>query len=220
MKLKSIIPVLILALTTACGKDNSDNKHTDTDDSDYADWIPSTAMIIADLSGHSLTEGVVDGYHKPDWTFNIEYGNVSDLKVEEVLTKTDSKYLVIVDMKLSKGGNYYYQTKARINYIKSPEDDSPIFDYVTSLGMSIVADDEFKNDITCELVDDGWGGVYCLQLRNKSEISLAVGGQVMVKNQWTKFSTVVAPNGTATVGGTFSGGSVTDYRIDFIVRDL
>jgi len=184
------------------------------------EWPPSLALITADLTGHSLTEGVRDGYHRKDWTFDIEYGDVSDLRIDSVLACTTSKYLVIVDMKLSKrSGNFYYRTKARINYIKSPDDNSPKLDYVTSLGMEVVSDGEFDGDISCELADDGWGGVNCLKIKNNGEIALAVGGRLLAGNEWIKFATLVPSNEEVPVGGTFSGGSVSDFRIDFVVRE-
>lgn len=193
---------------------------TEQSDSNIGDWPPSPALITADLTGHSLSEGVENGYHRPDWTFDIEYGDVSDLRIIQELTRTASKYLVIAEMKLSKGGNFYYLTKARINYVKSPADGSPVIDYVTSLGMRIVSDGEYDKDIAAFCADDGWGGVNCLKIRNKSEITLVVGGKVYANNRWFKFSKVVEPHGNASVGGTFGGGNVTNYRIDFVIREV
>lgn len=201
------------------GEGNSSAHTRNATSKPIASWPPSIDLISADLVGHSLAEGVKSGYRRPDWRFEIEYGNVSDLKILNVLTFTEKKYLILAEMKLSNTDNYYYQTKVRINYVKSKLDNTPKLDYVTSLGMTLVSNGEYNNDITSELVDDGWGGVTCLEIKNIGEVALAVGGKVLVDNQWKKFSNVVSPNNSINIGGTFGGGSVADYRIDFVVRE-
>lgn len=222
MKLKSIIPVLILALTTACGQSGNSNDSTDDDSTDLntdngtattstnkvvvSDWPPSEALIATDLIGRSLTEEFGNKYHDSDWCFTIEEGNISDLKISEVLTHTDSKYLVLVDMKLSNGGNYYYQTKAKINYIRSSENDAPVLDYVTSLGMTIVSDGEFDDDIEHSI-----SGSF-LVLNNKCDISLTVGGKRLMNSTWENFSVIVPAHSSEQM-------IATDYRIEFIIRD-
>lgn len=228
MKAKSIIPVLILALSTACSQGSSDNSSSDNNSTEFgssknngttstnnvvvSDWPPSEALIATDLIGRKLTEGTENGYQSKDWTFNIESGNISDLKVSEVLTHTDSKYLALVDMKLSKGGNYYYQTKARVNYVKSPEDNTPVLDYVTSLGMTVVSDGEYDDDIEHSIEGS------FLELRNKCDVSLTVGGKILEYNSgWRHFCIVVPAQSSRTVSP--SHWSALDYRIDFVIRD-
>ena len=67
-------------------------------------------------------------------------------------------------------------------------------------------------------IDDEWGGVNCLQLKNISEITLAVGGDLLSHNGWQRFSTVITPFYSISVRETINGGSVKDYHINFIVR--
>jgi len=223
MKAKSIIPVLFLALSTACSQGSGDNSSFDNDSTELNssttnkatstgkivvnNWPPSEALIATDLIGRSLTEDFGNKYHSSDWCFLIEPDNISDLKVTEVLTHTDTKYLVLVNMKLSTGGNYYYDTKAKINYIKSPEDNSPVLDYVTSLGMTVVSDGEFDDDIEHSIENGRF------ELTNKCDIALTVGGKILYSYGWENFCTIVPPYSTKKFYSTI------DYRIDFVIRD-
>lgn len=181
---------------------------------------PSKEAIVADLTGHTLSEGVENGYHKKDWVFKIEYGNIHDFEIAEELINNETQYQIIADMKISKGGNFYYRTKARINYQRDTNG-KPVLDYVLSLGMTVVSNGEFDDAIMPRIDQDGWGGTYCLYLRNTSELTLVVGGRIRtVDDGWKKFSSVVDTHKESAVGGLFGGGSVSDYVIDFVVREL
>lgn len=237
--MRTITSLLIIALLTLTGCSKSKNRPADTETTTTADtsaasddrgeldpgnskhtgdWPPSPALITADLTGHTLRENTSNGYHKSDWVYEIEYGDVSDLKVVEVLTLTETKYLVIAEMNLAGGKNFYYHTKARINYTRTAKDPTPVLDYVISLGMEVVSDGEYDGYITGALVDDGWGGVNCLQLTNNGEVALVVAGKLLNNDGWQKFSQVIPPHERVQVGGTFAGGSVQDFTITFVVR--
>lgn len=139
--IKHAIEVLLLSLAvtmaSGCGKTNPGSLPNDTSDGaaestlarsaspaissvedKIADWPPSPSHIQADLIGHDLSEGVRDGYFPNYWIFEIEYGNIKDFYIEKVLTQTDNKYMIVANINLSTGGNFYYRTKARINYVK------------------------------------------------------------------------------------------------------
>lgn len=181
---------------------------TDLSDKQFpkqTEWPPSVNRISTDLVGHSISEATENGYHEPGWTFVIEDGDVSDIRLSEVLTSTDSKYLIVADMKLSKGGNYYYQTKVRINYIKDKNGDV-VLDYVKSLGMNVVTDGEYDDDISCS--NDG-----LFFITNNGEVALWVGGKVFSNSKWSKFSIVVPPHRSE------CPSYCSDYRIDFVARD-
>lgn len=85
--------------------------------------------------------------------------------------------------------------------------------------MSVVSDGQYDDCIICEIADDGWGGVNCLSIRNVSECTLVVGGQIRLYNGWQKFSRPVSPHDSGSVGGTFGGGNVQDYTIEFVIRE-
>lgn len=178
-------------------------------------WLPSIERIKRDLVGHSLAEGLSNGYHTDDWVWKIEYGQIDDLEIIDVVEKNDKNYVFVAKMILS--ATYYsYNVKTKIKYIATP--DSWNIDYVLSLGMHIIVTHEYDTCIKSSIVDDGWGGVNCVQFKNISEMTLVVGGDFLSYNGWKRFSRVVTPHSSAKVGGTFNGGSVEDYRINFIVR--
>lgn len=178
---------------------------------------PGVKQIQKDLVGHSLAEGVTNGYRSADWRWTIKEKQISRLRIVQVLSKTPREYMAIVQMRLSNG-YYAYNAKAKIKYIRTAQNRWKM-DYVVSEGMYIVVTHEYDNFIRSEIVDDGWGGTYCLQFTNMSELSLAIGGDMLTYNGWQRFSVLLKPNKKASVGGVFNGGSVNDYRINFIVRD-
>lgn len=178
---------------------------------------PGAARIARDLVGHTLSEGLDNGYHYDGWTWRIEQGEISDLKIERLLQNSNGTYRVIISMKLS-AGYYYYATRAEVAYTLSQRGEWQ-FDYVTSLGMKIISTHQYDNCIRASVVEDGWGGTYCLRLRNVSELPLAVGGSIQAGGTWHRFSQLVEPQSELTVGGLLMGGSVEAYKIDFIVRE-
>lgn len=180
---------------------------------------PTIESIPYDLIGHKLSEGVSDGYHKQDWTYEIKNNSISSFYVKKTLEDNGNNYVVVASCRL-KGGdnsNFYYDTELKIGYIN--KGNGWKLNYVNSLGMNVVSDGQYNDCILYSLVDDGWGGVNCLNIRNTSECSLVVAGQIRTYNNWTKFSTMVSPHKSASVGGTFGGGNVKDYIIDFVVRE-
>lgn len=178
---------------------------------------PSINSIPYDLIGHKLSEGVSEGYHKKDWTYSIENNSITNFSIDEVLTNDNSNYLIVSSFHLKGGNNFYYDTHAKISYIKNG--DGWELNYVNSLGMFVVSDGQYDDCIICEIADDGWGGVNCLSIRNISECTLVVGGQIRTYNGWIKFSRPVSPHDSGSVGGTFGGGNVQDYIIEFVVRE-
>ncbi|MDE6862413.1 MAG: hypothetical protein K2J31_06735 [Alistipes sp.] len=178
---------------------------------------PAPDRIARDLVGHTLSEGVDNGYHNSDWRWTIEQGEISDLRIERVLQNDNGTYRIVVSMKLS-AAYYAYDTRAEVAYTLSPRGEWQ-FDYVVSLGMRIIATHQYDNCIRTSIVEDGWGGTYCLSLRNISEITLAVGGSILANGTWLRFSQLVRPQSEQTVGGLFMGGSVESYKIEFIVRE-
>lgn len=181
-----------------------------------SEGYPGARQIQKDLAGHSLSEGVENGYREDDWRWKIEEGQISNFKIARVLQKTKTLYVVAAQMRLSNG-YYAYDANVKIKYIYTNKNRWKL-DYVISEGMYIVVTHEYDNFIRTEIIDDGWGGTNCLQLMNMSELPLGVGGSILTYDGWRKFSTLLPAGNKMTVGGLFGGGSVKDYRIDFVVR--
>lgn len=177
---------------------------------------PEEKQIQRDLVGHSLAEGVTNGYYSEDWYWEIEDGQISQLRITEIIQKTQTQYLLIAQMRLSK--DYYsYNAKVKIKYILTSQNHW-VMDYVVSLGMHIVNTHEYDDYIRSSIVEDGWGGTFCVKITNQSELSLAVGGDFLTNNGWRRYLVRVPPHGIITTGGLFNGGSVSDYRINFVMR--
>lgn len=177
---------------------------------------PGVKRIQRDLVGHSLAEGVDNGYRPTEWRWKIEEGQISDFKILKVLEKTKEQYLFEAKMRLSNG-YYAYDAKVKIKYVFTSEKQWKL-DYVVSQGMHIVVTHEYDEYVRAEIVSDGWGGTKCVQFTNRSELSLIIGGDVFTSDGWVRFTVHVAPHESAMAGGLFRGGSVSDYRINFIAR--
>lgn len=179
---------------------------------------PSMNEIKYDLVGHKLSEGVTEGYHRNGWTYEIENNSISNFNIDEILRDNSSDYIIIASFQLKGGNNFFYDTRVKISYTNIGNGWE--LNYVYSLEMKVISDGQYNECIITSIVDDGWGGVNCLQLRNTSENTLVVGGQIKTTyNGWRKFSCPVSPHDSRTVGGTFSGGSVVDYVIEFVIRE-
>ncbi|MDE5561533.1 MAG: hypothetical protein K2J00_07040 [Bacteroidaceae bacterium] len=178
--------------------------------------LPTIERIKKELVGHSLAEGLSNGYHREDWLWIIEEGQIKSLAITDTIELNEHNFVFKVIMKLS-APYYSYKVKAQIKYTTTTNL-SWKFDYVQSLGMNIIVTHEYDTCIKSSIVDDGWGGVDCVQFKNISEMTMAVGGDFLTYNGWQRFSTVIKPHSSSSVGGTFGGGSVSDYRINFIVR--
>lgn len=177
---------------------------------------PDISQIQKDLIGHSLAEGVENGYRQDDWRWKIEEGQISQFKIAQVVKKTKGQYVIVAKMRLSNG-YYSYDANVKIKYVYTTKNRWKL-DYVVSEGMYIVVTHEYDGFIRSEIVEDGWGGTYCLQCTNLSELSLGVGGEILTYDGWIKFSKLVPAGEKVTAGGLFAGGTVKDYRINFIIR--
>lgn len=180
---------------------------------------PDEMKMTSDLTGRTISEGVAEGYHPQDWTYTIEYGQVSGLYVENVVADEPDLYVVEVNMHItSPGTNYYYDTNLKLTYVNTPSD-GWVLDSVTSLGMNVVSNGVYDDSISARIGEDGWGGTYCVYIKNNSDTPLVVGGRVHASEGWKKFSTIVQGYEETGVGGVFYGGSVDDYVVDFVVKE-
>lgn len=177
---------------------------------------PSTNRIAKDLVGYRLTEGFENGWFHDGWTWLIKEGQVRSLKIKEVVKNTNKEYCVIVLMRL-QGNVCSFNAKAKVNYVLTSKNQWEI-EFVNSMGMSIVKTHKYDDCIQFSIVDDGWGGVNCLEIKNNCSIELGVAGWVYAYGEWVRFAVRVEGNKTVHAGGTFGGGNVTNYKVAIIER--
>lgn len=178
---------------------------------------PDENRIASDLVGRSISEGIDEGYFDADWTYKIKPGNISGLKISNVVVDQEDLYIVEVNTKIKPGGNYYYNAKLKVNYVNSPER-GWIMDEIKSLGLKVVSNGAYDSSIKPRIKngDDFY-------IKNDGENNLLVGGHISARYQhsmysdaveWIKFSINVPPHSEKQVSN-----FTYDYRIDFVIRD-
>lgn len=182
----------------------------------YAQTKPSRAQIAKDLIGIRLNEGYENGWFSDSWYWTIETGEIKALKIIEVLSNTNKDYCIVARIRLQSNASVY-DAKVKINYRLTKSRQWKL-EYAVSQGMDIVRTNKYNGCLSFSIADDGWGGVNCLQIKNNSNIELICAGYMKVWGEWKKFSTTLDPYQTKGVGGTFGGGNVSDYKIEFIER--
>lgn len=181
--------------------------------------IPDENRISSDLTGRKISEGYEQGYHSDDWTFTIQAGQVHDLRINQVVVNQPDLYIVETSMKIQPNASFYYNTKLKISYRNSPSE-GWIIDNITSQGMDVVSNGAYEDCVRLRIDEDGWGGTKGLYVRNNSDATLVVGGRLLTDDGWQRFSRVVKAHEEGTVGGLFGGGSVKDYRLDFVIKEF
>lgn len=245
-KKSSVIVILILNIITSCslkrdenvsnGRNNTDSPAKHEQDGTHNNNTVSNTDIASnkqlqnakptpnsmryDFIGHSVTEGVTDGYFDTYWRYVIEDGDINNISVEEVINDDNQQYIAVLRLKLRGGGNnndtnrsnYYYDTKVKIRYIYDPQQ-GWLLDYVNSLGMNIVSDHAYDDLVTM-------ANNSIRSITNNGDISLTVGGQYLKDNVWKKFMLVVPAHGTSAplYDGVCISYGVDDAVIDFIIR--
>lgn len=206
MKTKMLI-VLALALVMASGLDV---------DAATPPPKPDRNQIARDLVGYRLTEARENGWFADDWSWEIKKGQIKALKIKEVVRDTNNEYGIVVLLRL-QGAVSSFNAKVKINYVLNSKGQWEI-EFVNSKGMAIVQTHKYDDCIQFSIVDDGWGGVNCLQIKNNCSVELAIAGWFYAYDEWHKFAVRVDGNDITSVGGTFGGGSVSDYKVEFIER--
>lgn len=177
---------------------------------------PTRAQIAKDLVGIRLNEGYSNGWFSDSWYWIIEEGEIKALKVLKVISDSGKDYCILAQIRLQSESSVY-NAKVKINY-RATKGGKWKLEYAISQGIDIVRTNKYNDCLSFAIADDGWGGVNCLQIRNNSNIKLICAGYKKVSDEWKKFSTTIEPYQTVGVGGTFGGGNVTDYKIEFIER--
>ena len=115
-------------------------------------------------------------------------------------------------------GSKAYNAKVKIRYRFNFDKNKWEMEYAFSKGMDIVKTHKYDDCLSFSIVDDGWGGVNMLQIKNNSGIELGCAGYIKAGGEWRKFAVLIEPYQVGGVGGTFGGGNVTQYKIEFIER--
>lgn len=173
---------------------------------------PDYLQIQEDLVGHSLSEGVENGYYSSGWKWIIEDGEISDFEIISVLSDTPNEYVIIATMKLTSMVGKAFNTKVKIRYILPACDDWRI-EYITSLGMSVVKTGLYNDLINVERdnCNDGffvYTRRYCYFIENKGDIPLEIGYE-KYDGTWSKESTVIKAYDTYQI-------ECDDFRIDYV----
>lgn len=150
---------------------------------------PNAEQIKQDLIGHSLSEGVKDGYYQSDWRWTIREGEISNFSIEQVIKDSSSEYEIFSNMRLTSRVGKSFNAKVRICYIFNNSEGWHI-QFVQSQGMYIVKTGKY--DDCAKIEKDGWW----YYIKNYCELALEVGGEELHYDGWRKFSHVVEPHGS------------------------
>ena len=77
---------------------------------------PNVEQIRRDLVGHSLSEGVKDGYYPSYWRWPIKEGEISSFSIEQVIKDSSSEYEIVSNMRLTSRAGKSFNAKVRICY--------------------------------------------------------------------------------------------------------
>ena len=178
---------------------------------------PTSSQIANDLVGIRLKEGKTDGWYSDDWHWDVKKGQIKALKIVSTLENDKTNYCVLALIRLQSDVNAY-NAKVKIRYRFNFDKNKWEMEYAFSKGMDIVKTHKYDDCLSFSIVDDGWGGVNMLQIKNNSGIELGCAGYIKAGGEWRKFAVLIEPYQVGGVGGTFGGGNVTQYKIEFIER--
>lgn len=171
---------------------------------------PNVSDIVSNLTGHTLSEGVEDGYYDSSWKWQIKENSVSDFKILSVDENTDTRYTLTATMRLSNDTRAF-DANVTIFYKLDGIKDWQI-EYVKSNGMHIVR--TYRYDDSVKAYCTKGIGISQLCLQNNSEVALEVGGNYYKEYfDWQKFAVVVAPHSTKCIAY-----SVIDFNIHYVER--
>lgn len=145
---------------------------------------PDINQIQKDLCGHSLSEGVDNGYYPSTWQWIISEGEISDFVIDKVLSDTPKEYLIITKMRLTSEVGKAFDATVKIRYIL-PDDDDWSIDFIQSQGMYIVKTLMYNDCVKLEKGD------YWYYLVNQCDIALEIGGKELQYHGWEKYVHVV-----------------------------
>ena len=199
--------------TPAPAQQVSDNRVSAQETSTKRMTKPDEGQIALDLVGHSLTEGKDNGYYPSSWSWMIEEGQVSNVKILSVEEDNNTYYRVVISMRVSSNTRAF-DCKAIVAY-KLDDINGWQMDMVKSRGMNIVKTHRYDDCITIGL-RPSFAFAETLHAINNCDVSLEVGGSYLCSydHRWTRFSIVVPPNSEKEID--YSAES--DWHIDYVER--
>jgi Skp family chaperone for outer membrane proteins len=175
---------------------------------------PDVEKLKKDLTGRKISD-MENGWHRQDWYHEVKQGDIQEIEIKNE-RKQDKDFVFSVRLLLQKESSGQEEAIIKVTYVLQDYDDWRI-DFLETESLNIVQTHKYDNCITTQRI--GWSYEYKLEITNRCDVALIVGGYVLSeqKNEWQKFTTVVSANETKSVGGLFSV-SVLDYKIEFIER--
>lgn len=155
---------------------------------------PDAYQIQNDLIGHSLSEGIENGYYSSSWRWKIEQGEISNFRILSIEKDNSTDYELTAAMRLTAMSGRAFDTKVKILYVSRGNWGWQL-EYAQSLGMNIVKTGRYDSCITSEY--DDWYG--CTFVYNNCEIPIEVGGKryawvTASRQECVRFSEVVSPH--------------------------
>jgi hypothetical protein len=160
---------------------------------------PDANQMQSDLIGHSLSEGIENGYYSSSWRWKIEQGEISNFRILSVNKDNSTDYEVTAAMRLTAMSGRAFDAKVKILYVSRGNWGWQL-EYVQSLGMNIVKTGRYNSCITSEY-DDWHDATF---IRNACEIPIEVGGKRYAwvtagRQECIRFSEVVSPHSSVKV---------------------
>jgi hypothetical protein len=202
MKPERLFIIVIALLVTVCHSAESANPPK-----------PDPAVIQRDLIGRKITEQP-DGYRRQGWYWIIEAGEIKEIQIVKEHRQNGACMFEIRFILQAEGAAN--EVFANVTYVMGKKN-KWVLDFLESKQVNVVRTGKYDKCIIAQR--KGWSGEYELELTSRCDVTLVVGGAVMAEfgGKWQKFSTVIEPGGSKTVGGLFFV-SVMDYKIHFIER--
>jgi hypothetical protein len=174
---------------------------------------PDLTQVKKDLVGRRISD-MPDGWHHKDWYWQVKSTDeLKDVSITKI-TRNGNDLIYYVHLILQGEANRH-EASLRITYILHKTKWQ--MEVIETKSMNIVRTNRYNNCIAAQI--EGWSGEFELQLTNRCDVSLVVGGTILSEfgGKWQKFTMVVKANSTESVGGLFSV-SVKEYKIHFIER--
>jgi hypothetical protein len=175
---------------------------------------PDVKKLRRDLIGRRISDAP-NGYHSKGWYWLVESpAELGEVKIARIL-KSGADYIYDVHLVLL-GKNNRHRAEVLVTYARSRSGSWQV-ETIETKSLQIVRTNRYNRCIAAQRA--GWSGEYQLELVNRCDVSLVVGGIVLGEfdGKWHKFATVVDANSTGSVGGLFLV-SVREYEIHFIER--
>lgn len=145
---------------------------------------PDVSQIQMDLVGHSLSEGVQNGYYPSNWRWVIKEREISDFLIKKVLSDSQKEYMFVAKMRLTSEVGKAFDATVKIRYVL-PDDDDWKIDFIQSQGIYIVKTHLYDECVS--VIKENWS----YYIYNQCDVALEVGGKELNYSGWEKYSHVI-----------------------------